>query len=120
MRKILTSLLLMFLLFLGGEISCRADEISDSELYARSACLMDADSGRVLYGKEETIQLPMASTTKIMTCILALELGGANDLVTASARAAGQPRVHMGVREGEQFLLIDLLYALMLLSLIHI
>lgn len=116
MRKILTSLLLMFLLFLGGEISCRADEISDSELYARSACLMDADSGRVLYGKEETIQLPMASTTKIMTCILALELGGANDLVTASARAAGQPRVHMGVREGQQFLLIDLLYALMLNS----
>ena len=116
MRKILTSLLLMFFLFMGRNVCCQADEISESELYARSACLMDADSGRVLFEKEAETQLPMASTTKIMTCILALEQGSAQDLVTVSARAAGQPRVHMGAEEGEQFLLGDLLYALMLNS----
>ena len=116
MRKILTSLLLMFFLFMGRNVCCQADEISESELYARSACLMDADSGRVLFEKEAETQLPMASTTKIMTCILALEQGNAQDLVTVSARAAGQPRVHMGAEEGEQFLLGDLLYALMLNS----
>lgn len=116
MRKILTSLLLVFLLLFGGMTDCQADEMDASELYARSACLMDADSGRVLYGKDAETPLPMASTTKIMTCILALELGGAEDLVTVSARAAGQPRVHMGAAEGEQFLLGDLLYALMLNS----
>ena len=38
-------------------------------LYARSAVLMDADSGRVLFGKEARVVRPMASTTKIMTCI---------------------------------------------------
>lgn len=43
------------------------------ELYARSAVLMDADSGRVLFGKDADVVRPMASTTKIMTCILALE-----------------------------------------------
>lgn len=44
-----------------------------AELYAASAVLMDADSGRVLYGKNADVVRPMASTTKIMTCILALE-----------------------------------------------
>ena len=44
-----------------------------AELYARSAVLMDADSGRVLFGKDTDVVRPMASTTKIMTCILALE-----------------------------------------------
>lgn len=44
-----------------------------AELYARSAVLMDADSGRVLFGKDADVVRPMASTTKIMTCILALE-----------------------------------------------
>lgn len=58
----------------------------------------------------------MASTTKIMTCILALENGNLDDTVTASARAASQPEVHLGVREGEQFQLRHLLYSLMLES----
>ena len=91
-------------------------QLSESELYARSACLMDADSGRVLYSKNSEQKLPMASTTKIMTCILALEDGRMDDLVTVSAYAASQPKVHMGAKTGEQFYLQDLLYALMLNS----
>ena len=82
----------------------------------KSACLMDGDSGRVLYGKEADVPLPMASTTKIMTCILALEQADLKQTVTVSARAAGQPRVHLGVREGQKFVFEDLLYALMLES----
>ena len=42
-------------------------------LYALSAVLMDGDSGRVLYEKEGYTARPNASTTKVMTCILALE-----------------------------------------------
>lgn len=45
------------------------------KLYAQSAVLMDGDTGRILYGKGQDIIRPMASTTKIMTCILALENG---------------------------------------------
>ena len=77
---------------------------------------MDGDTGRVLFGKRETDPMAMASTTKIMTCILALENGQEQTVATASAKAAAAPKVHLGVREGEQFLLGDLLYSLMLES----
>ncbi len=77
---------------------------------------MDADSGRVLYGKEEETVLPMASTTKIMTCILALENGSLTDEVEASSHAASQPQVHLGMNKGDRFCLEDLLYSLMLES----
>jgi len=86
------------------------------KLYAQSAVLMDGSTGRVLYGKGQDMIRPMASTTKIMTCILALELGNPDDRVTASSYAASQPKVHLGVRSGEQYRLEDLLYALMLES----
>lgn len=88
----------------------------EPELYAQSAVLMDADSGRVLYGKNEDLTRPMASTTKIMTCIIALEYGNSGDTVTASRNAAAQPKVHLGVYKGQTFRLEDLLYSLMLES----
>ena len=86
------------------------------ELYAQSAVLMDAESGRVLFGKNEEDQKAMASTTKIMTCILALEKGDLDDVVTFSEYAASQPKVHLGASKGKQFYLKDLLYSLMLES----
>ena len=58
----------------------------------------------------------MASTTKIMTCILALELGNLEDEVEISSYAASQPQVHLGVSKGDSFYLKDLLYSLMLES----
>lgn len=85
-------------------------------LYASGACLMDADSGRILYGKEENTPLPMASTTKIMTCLLALENGTMSDIVTFSDRAASMPKVHLGAGSGSSFSLESLLYSLMLES----
>lgn len=85
-------------------------------LYAQSAVLMDADSGRILFEKKGYDIMPMASTTKIMTCIIALEHGNPEDIVTVSKNAAKQPKVHLGMREGQQFKLGDLLYSLMLES----
>ena len=86
------------------------------QLYAQAAVLMDADSGRVLYGKNENEILPMASTTKIMTCILALEYGNPDDIVEVSAYAASMPKVKLYMQEGEKYRLGDLLYSLMLES----
>ena len=86
------------------------------QLYAQAAVLMDADSGRVLYGKNENEMLPMASTTKIMTCILALEYGNPDDIVEVSAYAASMPKVKLYMQEGEKYRLEDLLYSLMLES----
>lgn len=85
-------------------------------LYAHSAVLMDGSSGRILFGKNEEEVLPMASTTKIMTCILTLESARQGEIATASANAAAQPKVHLGVQTGEEFYVEDLLYSLMLES----
>ena len=81
-----------------------------------SAVLMDGETGRVLYGKEAYRARPNASTTKVMTCILALELGNGDDYVQVSKEAASQPQTHLGMKEGQQFYLEDLLYSLMLKS----
>jgi D-alanyl-D-alanine carboxypeptidase (penicillin-binding protein 5/6) len=92
-----------------------ADE-ENIDLYARSAVLMDADSGRVLYEKNGYDILPMASTTKIMTLILALENGNLDDTVTVTGYAASMPQVRLGMKKGEEYRLRDLLYSLMLES----
>lgn len=86
------------------------------KLYAKSAVLMDADSGRILFGKDGEVPRPMASTTKILTCILALEYGNPDMVIAASSHASSQPKVHLGVRTGEQYYLKDLLFSLMLES----
>lgn len=88
----------------------------EENLYAESAVLMDADTGRILYGKEERKIRPMASTTKVMTCILALEQTEGNEIVEVSSRAASQPDVQLNMQKGEQYYLRDLLYSLMLKS----
>ena len=118
--RVLGVLLCVFLCLFG---SCFLPEMPDTvvlaaepELYASAAALIDADTGRVLYEKNGHEQKAMASTTKIMTCILALELGNPEDIVSFSANAAAQPDVQMNGREGEQYYLKDLLYSLMLES----
>ncbi|MEF9945872.1 MAG: D-alanyl-D-alanine carboxypeptidase family protein [Lachnospiraceae bacterium] len=92
------------------------EETKIDSLYAQSAVLMDGETGRILYEKNGYETKPMASTTKIMTCIIALENGNLEDVITVSAYAASRPKVHLGMRSGEQFYLKDLLYSLMLES----
>ena len=77
---------------------------------------MDTDSGRLLLSQNENEKMPMASTTKIMTCILALESDRLDELVPVSAYAASMPDVQLNIREGEKYRLGDLLYSLMLES----
>lgn len=91
-------------------------EDGPGSLYALSAVLMDGDTGRVLYEKEGETARANASTTKVMTCILALENAPGDDYVIVSANAAAQPDVQLNIREGEQYYLEDLLYSLMLKS----
>lgn len=104
------------LLLLLRQTPGHAQEPEPGELYAQAAVLMDADSGRVLYDKNGAQVLAMASTTKIMTCILALELADSQETVEISAYAASMPKVKLYVQKGERYLLEDLLYSLMLES----
>lgn len=107
---------ILLLLFGSMPAAAARQESEPNQLFATAACLMDGDTGRVLFGKRETDPMAMASTTKIMTCIVALENGEEQTVSTASAQAAAAPKVHLGVHEGQQFLLGDLLYSLMLES----
>jgi D-alanyl-D-alanine carboxypeptidase (penicillin-binding protein 5/6) len=100
---------------LDGSTTVEKEKIN-IKLYANAAALMDADTGRVLYEKNGNKQLPMASTTKIMTCIVTLENANLDDVVTISQYASTMPDVQLNVRKGEQFKLKDLLYSLMLES----
>lgn len=100
----------------GSEQAVEMPKQEELQLYAKSALLLDASNNRVLYEKDGYEVLPMASTTKIMTAILALEYGNLEDEVTVSKRAASMPKVHMGMREGETYKLKDLLFSLMLES----
>ena len=97
----------------------KAEEIKEPEessFYSKACAMTDGDSNRLLYGKNETQKLSNASTTKILTCILAMENCSMDEVVTFSAKAAAQPKVHLGTKEGEQFYMRDLLYGLMLES----
>lgn len=93
-----------------------ATALEEPSLYAAAAVLMDADTGRVLYEKNGEEFLSNASTTKIMTCILALENADLDEVVEVSAYAAGMPKVKLFMNAGEHFILRDLLYSLMLES----
>ena len=83
---------------------------------AHGAILIDAKTGRILWGKEPHSPLAMASTTKIMTAIIALESGRMDETVTVSKKAAAAPKVKMNLTAGEKLKLGDLMKALMLES----
>ena len=86
------------------------------DLLATSAILVDGDNGRVLYEKNGYEERAMASTTKIMTLLVALQYGNLEDQVEVSAYAASMPDVQLNIRKGESYYLKDLLYSLMLES----
>ncbi len=91
-------------------------EEENIKLNALNAALIDGNSGRVLYEKDGYSRKAMASTTKIMTCIIALENSNMDDIVMVSKHASTMPPVKLGIKEGQQYYMRDLLHSLMLES----
>lgn len=104
----LTALLLLFSVF-----PCQSAAVSTS---ATSAILVDVDSGRVLYEQNADKQMLIASTTKIMTALVAIREGALSETVTVSREAAYTEGSSMYLKEGEELTLETLLYGLMLCS----
>ena len=96
-------------------VNCWGSE-KEPDVNALSAVLIDADTGRVLWGKNENEPMAMASTTKIMTAIVTLENADINEKVTVSKNATLAPQVKMNLQEGEELTLEQLLYALLMQS----
>lgn len=86
------------------------------DVSARSAILIEAETGKVLYAENAHERLPMASTTKIMTALVALEQGNTRDIVTVDASAYGTEGSSIYLHLEEDIALKDLLYGLMLSS----
>ena len=93
--------------------TCRVAAVSTS---ASSAILMDAASGRVLYEQNADAKMLIASTTKIMTALVAIREGEPSDVVTVSREAAYTEGSAMYLSVGEELTLETLLYGLMLCS----
>ena len=98
----------------GGE--ARAEESEAFETSARSAVLIERETGRILLAANAGERLPMASTTKVMTALMALEYGKLDEAVTAGRNAYGVPGTSIYLELGETLTLHDLLYGLMLAS----
>lgn len=121
MNKIIRKLIafcVSVVVVLRGLLPVTAEEAIEEpdNLYALSACLMDAESGRILFAKDADVRRANASTTKIMTLIVTLERADLADIVTVSDYAASQPDVQLNAASGEQFYLKDLCFSLMLES----
>ncbi len=116
MKKIIGGFFCALLLTFASTAQMAEAAGENLSLYATAAVLMDAESGRVLYGKNADMPLAMASTTKIMTCIILLETVSPDDTLTVSAYAESMPKVKLYIQRGEQYRVKDLLYSLMLES----
>ncbi len=90
--------------------------VNEPKLHAVSAALYDADDETFIYGKNMRDSMANASTTKLLTCIVALEKADINDMVTVSQNAALQPAVKIGLVPGKSYRMKDLLYGMMLES----
>ncbi len=114
MKRFCFLLLVIFLsVALAFPTSAKHTEMS---LSAKSAVLIELESGSILYKKNAHLRLPMASTTKIMTALVAIELGDLDKKVKIDPRACGIEGSSIYMTETEELTLRSLLYALMLAS----
>lgn len=93
-----------------------ANNTEELKINSKIGLIFDRKSKTILYEKNGLKQVPMASTTKIMTAIVVLENANLSDIVTISKKAAGTGGSRLGLKTGDKITIHDLLYGLMLKS----
>ncbi len=93
-----------------------SDVLETSAINSRSCVVYDRNSHMVLYGKNETKQVKMASTTKIMTSLIIIENCNLSETIEVSKKAASTGGSRLGLKTGDKITIKDLLYGLMLCS----
>jgi D-alanyl-D-alanine carboxypeptidase len=96
-----------------SRIQAKSEEI---QIHAETAALIDVTSGVILYSKQGNKQMRIASLTKVMTAIVAIEQGTLSDAIEINKRAVGKEGSSIYLKLGEQMSLQNLLYGLMLRS----
>lgn len=111
-------LLILIVIILGNSCSFSYAEnasTDDLDIFGEGAILIDEETGQILYEKNANKQLYPASTTKIMTGILAIELGDLNEKVTITDDVIeGLDGTHIALEPGEELTLNDLVHALLI------
>ena len=110
MKRVFSLILVVFFIL---SVTKNVNALSVS---AECACIIDMSTGRVIYEKNAHKQHTMASTTKIMTALIALENSKLDDVVTVSKTAAGKEGTSLYLKAGQKASMEDLLYGLMLQS----
>lgn len=108
-------ILILPLLLQTGTVQA-APSAAEPQIHAQAAALIDVTSGRILYSLEGDKELPIASLTKIMTAIVAIEHGKLEDTVTVGRNAFAKEGSSLYLRLGEEMSLENMLYGLMLRS----
>ena len=101
---------------LSEVINVASKSIAEPIINSRIGIIYDRKSGKVIWGKNENKRSAMASTTKIMTCIVVIENADLNAEVKVSAKAAGTGVSRLGLKKDDKITIKDLLYGLMLRS----
>lgn len=115
MRKVGICVLALIILAASFNLNVKAKD-AEPTVSADSAVLMDAETGTILYSKNPDTAYPPASTTKTMTALLTLENSNLNDKITVSKNAANIDGSRIGLQDGEQLTVKDVLYGLFLMS----
>ena len=116
-NKISAFIILLALFTSFVPLYVHANDVSIGHISAEAACLIEAESGRILYSKNGSKRMPMASTTKVMTAIVALESGIPLDTkIKVPKEAVGIEGSSVYLRQNEVVTFEMLLYALMLSS----
>ena len=113
--KNLFFLLFILILLFSFDISF-ASEGNSLNLNARSCVVLDRNSKKIIFGKNEYNKVKMASTTKIMTATVIIENCDLSQTVTVSKKAAGTGGSRLGLKTGDKITIRDLLYGLLLCS----
>ena len=137
-KKFKKIILLFIIIFLSSNVICYADiedneeidvnrikeetkqvvntQTNEPKLNAKIGLVFDRASKNILFEKNGLKQVPMASTTKIMTSIVVLENADLTDVVTVDKKAAGTGGSRLGLKTNDKITVHDLLYGLMLKS----
>ena len=136
LKKVLLSIFILFYIFSISYslfYTCLADDFLEEfeendiletatetsslpEIFSKNVIVLDRKTKLVLYEKDAYKKVPMASTTKIMTCIIALENSNLTDTVTVSNKASSIHGSTLGLPKNSKTTMQDLLYGLMLRS----
>ena len=112
LKKTLANLLAIMCI-IGIFPTIKSEAMSSS---AKAHAVINAESGELIFGKNEDTRLPMASTTKIMTALLLCEYGNENREIKVTREMVAVEGSSMGLLEGDIVTLKDLLYGMMLAS----